>query len=90
MRTNLTSLSMIVMGGIAAAAIAVAPSAVAATPGVSTLPVPDSMSCAAAGDAATVCQGPGNAQISASPTTVSGPQYPYLGGLGIYHHGHGS
>ena len=89
MRTNFASLSMIVMGGIAAAAIAVAPSAVAAIPEGSTLPVPESMSCAM-GDAATVCQGPGNAQISASPTTVAGPQYPYLGGLGIYHHGHGS
>ncbi len=81
MSINFSSVAMILMGGIAAAAIAGAPAAVAATP------APAPLSCASA-EGATVCQGLGNSQINAAPTTKATPQYPYLGGLGVYHHGH--
>ena len=45
--------------------------------------------CANLGTASTQCQTAGNVQINDALPAQFQPQYPYLGGLGIYHHGHG-
>jgi hypothetical protein len=78
MRIKLSHISPLLVVGAAATVIATAPTAAAAM-------VP---SCITLGAAAIQCQKPGNVQINDAPPVQYQTQYPYLGGLGVYHHGH--
>jgi hypothetical protein len=78
MRIKLNHISPLLVVGAAAAVIATAPTAAAAI-------VP---SCVTLGANATQCQNLGNVQINDAPPVQYQTQYPYLGGLGVYHHGH--
>ena len=83
MRINPKYLTPVLAAGAAALAITVAPIAAAA-------PTPLQQSCTDSG-AGTVCQSPGNAQITATPPPVSYDPYGYdgflLGGFGYGGHG---
>jgi hypothetical protein len=77
MRTIRNYFTPLLAAGAVAAAIAGAPTAAAAPN-----PVP---SCVDLGSS-TQCQSSGNVQVNDSPPIHIQPQYPYLGGFGIYHH----
>jgi hypothetical protein len=78
MQTMRNYFTPLLAAGAVAAAIAGAPTAAAAPN-----PVP---SCVNLGASSTQCQSSGNVQVNDSPPIQIQPQYPYLGGLGIYHH----
>jgi hypothetical protein len=78
MRIEWNHISPLLVIGAAAAVFATAPTAAAAIV----------QSCITLGAKATQCQSPGNVQINDAPTVQYQTQYPYLGGLGVYHHGH--
>jgi hypothetical protein len=82
MRIKLDYLTPLLVAGAAAAAIAAAPSAAAAAP------VPVQQSCDGS-SSETVCELPGNAQLTASPPYVdSYAEFPYYYGYyGGYGHG---
>ena len=85
MQFRLKYLTPLLAAGAAAAAIAVAPSAAAA-------PAPVQQSCNGS-SLETVCQSPGNVQLTASPPYVEyNAQYPFYGyygrGYGGFHGGH--
>lgn len=88
MRISLKYLTPVLAAGAAALAITGAPIAAAATPG------PAQQSCVDSG-AGTVCQSPGNAQITATPPVVNYDPYGYEGfllggyGYGGFHGGYG-
>lgn len=73
--------STVLYGGIATALIVAVPTTSAYA---TALP-----SCASVGRSATQCETPGNAQIDDTRPVQYLPPSPYLGGLGVYHHGHG-
>jgi hypothetical protein len=78
MRTIRNYFTPLLAAGAVAAAIAGAPTAAAAPN-----PVP---SCVNLGASLTQCQSSGNVQVNDSRPIQIQPQYPYLGGFGIYHH----
>lgn len=86
MRINLKYVTPVLAAGAAALAITAAPIAAAATPSIA------QQSCVDSG-AGTVCQSPGNAQITATPPVVNYDPYGYegflLGGFGDGGHGGG-
>jgi hypothetical protein len=82
MRTK-TIAATIVLGAAAAAAISTAPITTAQPDSVPTAQI-----CSSSGANTTLCQSGGNAQIDTAPTIQAPPGYPYLGGLGVYHHGY--
>ena len=80
MRSKLKYFTPLLATGAVAAAIAAAPTAAAASNA--------GPSCVTLGPSSTQCQASGNVQINDSPPVHFQPQYPYLNGLGPYHHGH--
>lgn len=77
MRIRLSYLTPLLAAGAAAAAVALAPTALADD---TTGPDPATQSCTSAGSD-TECQSPGNVQINDSPGPVQyTPQYPYWEG----------
>jgi hypothetical protein len=70
----------LLLAGVSAVAIAVAPLAAAA---------PTGPSCTSTGANSTLCQTAGNAQLTATPPPVDyQAQYPFFGGYGLlFHHG---
>lgn len=76
------SIPALMITGLGAAAIALAPAAGAA---------PSGPTCVAVSGTATQCTSPGNAQISATPPPVNYvQQYPFFGPYSlIFHHGGG-
>lgn len=75
---KLRHISILVAAGAASAAIAVAPTASAASNG---------LTCTYVGAQTTQCQSPGNVQINSDQEVTYPNPYPFYGNVLLFHHG---